>query len=71
MLLQSRISSRAGADFGGEYMKIMVEYQSKAISLFEKASENKDAEVKDFAARMLPTLRKHESDSKALFASLK
>jgi len=66
----NRLRQRTGADFDREYMKMMVEDHSKAISMFEKASNNKDAEVKDFAAKMLPTLKKHESDSKALLASL-
>jgi putative membrane protein len=67
----NRLRQRTGADFDREYMKMMVEDHEKAISLFERAAQNKDAEVKDFAAKMLPTLKKHQSDSKSLLASLK
>ena len=67
----NKLEQRTGADFDREYMKMMVKDHAKAITLFEKASGNSDAEIKAFAEQMLPTLRKHEADSKSLQGSLK
>jgi len=49
-----------GADFDRGYMKMMVADHKKTVSLFEKeAKSGKDAELKSFAATMLPDLQKH------------
>ena len=67
----NKLRQRTGADFDREYMKMMVEDHGKAITLFEKAAANPDAEVKAFAEQMLPTLRAHEAESKKVLSSLK
>jgi putative membrane protein len=50
----------SGAEFDREYMKHMVADHKKDISEFEKESKSgKDSEIKDFAAKTLPTLQEH------------
>lgn len=55
-----KLSSKSGSDFDNKYCDMMVKGHKDAISVFEKAStESNDAEIKDWAASMLPELRKH------------
>lgn len=55
-----RLAKLSGAEFDREYMKHMVDDHRKDVKEFEKASRSaKDTEVKDFAARTLPTLQTH------------
>ncbi len=49
-----------GADFDKEYLDQMVKDHDKDIAAFEKEAKNgKDADVKGFASKTLPTLKKH------------
>jgi putative membrane protein len=49
-----------GPVFDREYMKHMVDDHKKTVADFEKASKNaKDADVRNFAAKTLPTLQEH------------
>jgi putative membrane protein len=55
-----KLSKLSGAEFDREYMKLMVDDHKKDIALFEKESNSgKDSNVKQFAARTLPTLKEH------------
>jgi putative membrane protein len=55
-----KLSKLSGAEFDREYMKLMVEDHKKDVALFEKESKSgKDSNVKQFAAKTLPTLREH------------
>ena len=55
-----KLSSMTGASFDKAYMTQMVADHKKTISLFEKeANSGKDADVKAFAAKTLPTLKEH------------
>lgn len=55
-----RLEKLSGAEFDREYMKHMVGDHKKDISAFEKqAKSGKDAELKAFAAKTLPTLQAH------------
>ena len=55
-----RLSKLSGAEFDKAYSKLMVSDHEKDVSEFEKESKNaKDPDVKDFAAKTLPTLRDH------------
>jgi putative membrane protein len=56
-----KLAKLSGSDFDEEYMEAMDKAHEKDVKLFEKASESNDidAEVKAFAAKMLPTLRMH------------
>jgi|SRR5690554_1515930 len=67
----SDLNSYTGADFDREYMDLMVDNHEKAVSLFEDAAEDaEDAELKAYAAKTLPALRKHLEQAKALEEAL-
>lgn len=56
------LDAKSGADFDKAYAEAMVTDHQKAVKAFEKASnEAKDADVKAFAAKTLPTLKSHLS----------
>ena len=58
--LSDRLLGLRGAQFDRDYMTHMVEGHRKAIALFESEANNgKDADVKAFAAKALPTLKEH------------
>jgi len=56
---------KAGADFDKKYADMMVEGHEKTIEKMQKASESaKDADIRMWAANMLPTLKKHLDHAK-------
>jgi putative membrane protein len=56
-----------GAEFDRAYMTKMVEDHEKTVQLFEQeATSGKDAEVKAWAAKTLPTLREHLSQARSV-----
>lgn len=58
--LQSKLSSASGKAFDKDYMDSMVDDHKKDISEFQDASQNaKDPDVKQWAAKTLPTLQAH------------
>jgi putative membrane protein len=58
--LQSKLSSATGKALDKDYMDSMVDDHKKDVSEFQDASQNaKDPDVKQFAAKTLPTLQKH------------
>jgi putative membrane protein len=60
-------------DFDKDFVKeIGLEDHKKDISLFEKTSKNsKDADVKAFAAKTLPTLQQHRQHAEQLSKAMK
>lgn len=55
-----KLKDKSGAEFDRSYMKHMVADHKKDIEAYEKeAREGKDAELRAFAERTLPTLREH------------
>lgn len=61
-----------GADFDREYMKHMVSDHKKDVSDFQKeAKSGKDAEVKAFAAKTLPTLQQHMTLAQSTYDAVK
>jgi putative membrane protein len=55
-----KLSKKSGKDFDKEYMNEMVSDHKKDVNEFEDASKNaKDAELKAWAEKTLPTLRSH------------
>jgi len=55
-----KLAALSGADFDRQYMDAMVTYHEQDIAAFRGEAENgKDADVKAFAARTLPTLQDH------------
>jgi putative membrane protein len=57
---KARLQKLNGAEFDKAYMKMMVSDHKKDIAEFEKeAKSGKDADVKAFASKTLPTLKEH------------
>jgi len=53
-------SKKSGKDFDTDYMNMMLDDHKKDIKEFQKAGADlKDADVKAFALKTLPTLQKH------------
>jgi len=58
--LQSKLSSASGKALDKDYMDSMVDDHKKDVSEFQDASQNaKDPDVKQWAAKTLPTLEAH------------
>lgn len=66
------LEDREGADFDERYVdKVAVDAHEDAVSLFEEAAEDADdADVKAFAAKVLPDLKHHLSMGEALKKSV-
>jgi putative membrane protein len=55
-----RLSKLSGAEFDREYMEFMVDDHEEDVEMFRKAAnDSKDAEIKSFASKTLPTLESH------------
>jgi putative membrane protein len=66
------LNKKKGKDFDKSYMKMMVSDHEKDISEFEKAAKNAtDGDLKAWADKTLPVLRKHLDSAKAINSSLK
>jgi putative membrane protein len=67
-----KFSKLTGEKFDREYADMMVKDHEKAVSLFEKESKSGDsAELKDFAAKTLPTLQEHLKMARSLSSKKK
>ena len=61
------LSGKSAARFDHEYAEMMVKDHEKAVKLFKKQSEKGDnADLKQFAAKTLPTLEEHLKMAKEL-----
>nr|ALS90785.1 protein of unknown function (DUF4142) [uncultured bacterium] len=57
---KDKLSKLSGADFDREFISWMVKDHAKEVKEFEQVSAKaKDTDVKDWAAKTLPTLREH------------
>ncbi|RZI56903.1 MAG: DUF4142 domain-containing protein [Rubrivivax sp.] len=66
------LEKRDGTGFDHAYAENQVSAHKDAVKLFEKASKDaKDADVKAWAAKTLPTLQHHLQEAQALEASTK
>jgi putative membrane protein len=61
-----KLAKLSGAEFDKAYAAEMVKGHKKAVGEFEKAAKSKDAEVKAFADKTLPTLRHHLEKAQSL-----
>jgi putative membrane protein len=59
--VQSRLEKLDGAAFDKAYASEMVNGHKKMIALFEQASKSKDADIRAYAEKTLPTLKEHLS----------
>lgn len=67
----SDLKGKTGADFDSEYINSMADDHQETVDSFEKQAQNgTDPEVKAFAAKTLPVLRKHLETVKALQTKL-
>ncbi len=54
------LAKLTGAEFDKKYVELMVDDHEEDVKLFKEAADDaKDADVKAFAAKTLPTLQKH------------
>ena len=61
------LQKKTGKDFDRAFVKTMIDNHQASIDMFQKAMENaKDADVKSFADKTLPTLRMHLDSAKAI-----
>ncbi len=66
------LSKASGADFDKQYVDMMVSDHEDDVAAFEKqADSSTDPDVKAFAAKTLPTLKRHLDAIKALKAKMK
>ena len=66
------LNKKTGKDFDKAYMKAMVDGHESTVNDFEKASKNtKDADVKAWVDKTLPTLEMHLDSAKAIQKSLR
>lgn len=56
----ARLDKLSGAEFDREYIRAMLDDHRQTVALFERqAAQGRDAELKAFAQKTLPTLRQH------------
>ena len=66
------LSKKTGKDFDKAYVDAMVDGHENAVKLFTDASQNcKDADLKAFATKTLPTLKMHLDSIRAIKKSMK
>ena len=66
-----RLTKATGADFDKDYVEHMVDDHEKDVSAFENKAKNAtDPDIKAFAEKTLPTLRKHLEAIKAIQAKM-
>ena len=67
---QEKLSKLSGADFDRAYTKLMVSDHKEDVKAFEREARNGAVPaVKNFAAKMLPTLQEHLKLAEELYAS--
>jgi putative membrane protein len=66
------LSKKSGKAFDKAYVSAMLDGHKKAVKLFTDASQNcKDADLKAFATKTLPTLKMHLDSIQAIHDSMK
>ncbi|MFC0518432.1 DUF4142 domain-containing protein [Mucilaginibacter angelicae] len=70
--MKADLAAKSGSDFDKAYVDAMVKGHKKVESLFEDASKNcKDADLKAFAAKTLPTIQHHLAEIEAIQKGMK
>jgi putative membrane protein len=66
------LNQKTGSDFDKAYVTQMIDDHEKAVKLFEDAvSDVSDPDIKAFAAKTLPVIKKHLDAIKAIHNSMK
>jgi putative membrane protein len=60
------LNKKSGKEFEKAYINAMVDGHQSAVNDFEKNQDNKDADVKAWVDKTLPTLRMHLDSAKAI-----
>jgi putative membrane protein len=69
--LRERLAKTSGADFDRDYIKAMVEDHEEAVDdAKDKAEHSDNAELKQWAAKTLPTLQQHLERAKQIHDAL-
>jgi putative membrane protein len=68
--MMKMLSAKSGAAFDREYADHMAKDHSKAVALFQAASQSSDPELAAFAKKTLPTLQEHKQLADNLKASV-
>jgi putative membrane protein len=66
---QQKLESTSGAAFDRAYLDAMVKHHQQDIQEFERAAKSDTAQIRAFAERTLPTLRKHLERAQQLQSS--
>lgn len=62
----NELSELKGKDFDEKFMEVMVQEHDKTIDLFQKVvDKGEDSELRAFAGKTLPTLKKHYEHAKS------
>jgi putative membrane protein len=70
--LHDRLAKLSGAEFDRAYMDEMVKDHRKDVKDFQREAEKaKDADVKAFASKTLPTLKDHLKEAESVHAQVK
>src|SRR5205823_969270 len=70
--LKDKLSKKSGTDFDKQYVSAMLDDHEKAVKDFTKeAKSSKDADLKAFADKTLPTLQEHLGMVKDLQSKMK
>ena len=69
--LKKKLSALSGAAFDREYMSQMVKDHTAAVALFQgQATSGADADLKNWAAKTLPTLQHHLQMAQSLHTTM-
>jgi putative membrane protein len=69
--VRERLSKLSGREFDREYMQAMIDDHEKAVDQVEDKAERADSDhVKQWAAKTLPTLKKHLEQAKQIHEGL-
>jgi putative membrane protein len=69
---RDRLAKLSGDEFDREYMSLMSAGHDKAVNAFQDEAENGSIpEVKQWAAKILPTLKEHQAMAKDIAAKMK
>ena len=68
---QRELRETMGTEFDKDFIDLMVKDHHKVVSLFEDASNDvRNADLQSFAAKTLPTLKRHQEEAKAIQDSI-
>jgi putative membrane protein len=69
--VHDRLAKLSGMEFDREYMQMMVDKHEKTVNELEDKAEGADNDhVKQWAARTLPTVKKHLEQARAIHETL-